>query len=225
MIRKLETAIIYMPNIMIDGPVGQLEVLYTRSPKADAPLAIVMHPHPEHGGTMHNKVVYTMSKVFQDLGFHVVRFNFRGVGKSDGNFDFGAGELQDALVVYDWFRSNNPASKELWAAGFSFGSWVAMRLLMQREGIHRFVCAGPPASVYDFSFLAPCPCAGVFIQGTFDEIVLPDGSFELAKNLSKQERIDVPCIMIEGGDHFFTGRLDIFSESMKEYIKANTESL
>lgn len=214
-----------MPSIMIDGPVGQLEVLYTQSPRAEAPLAIVMHPHPEHGGTMHNKVVYTMYKIFQALAFHVVRFNFRGVGQSEGNFDFGVGELQDALTVYDWFRSKNPDSKELWASGFSFGSWVAMRLLMQREGIYRFVCAGPPASVYDFSFLSPAPCAGMFIQGTFDEIVLPDGSFELARKLSQQDGIEVPCMMVEGGDHFFTGKLDVFSDYMVDYIRGNTESL
>ncbi len=208
-----------MPETVINGPVGRLEVRYSQAKEASAPLALILHPHPEQGGTMHNKVVYTMYKVFASLGFHVARFNFRGVGKSEGKFDFGEGELADAIHVLDWFQKQNPKHGPIWLSGFSFGSWIAMQLLMRRPDIKAFIAAGPPVNIYDFTFLAPCPRDGFIIQGNEDEIVSPKASQELAARLKKQHTIDVDFKMIEGADHFFTNKLDMFAAHMLNYIQ------
>ena len=140
-------------EIFIPGPAGRLEGKYYKNPKFGSPVAIVLQPHPQYGGSMNNKIVQTIYNIFLENDFSVIKINFRGVGKSLGTYDNGIGELTDAAAALDWLQSENPAAKTTWIAGFSFGSWLALQLLMRRPEISGFVVISPPASLYDFSFL------------------------------------------------------------------------
>jgi alpha/beta superfamily hydrolase len=111
-----------MPAIVLTGQAGRIEARYHHSRKPMAPLAIVLHPHPLQGGTMNNRVVVTLYNSFVENGFSVIRFNFRGVGKSEGIFSKGEGELTDTAAVLDWIQSINPGERPIWIAGFSFGA-------------------------------------------------------------------------------------------------------
>ena len=124
-----------MPEVIINGPEGRLECRYMPAEAADAPTALILHPEPDKGGTMNNRVTYALYQHFQSRGFAVMRFNFRGVGRSQGTYDSGDGELSDAATAMDWLQSQKPASSQCWIAGFSFGSWIGMQLMMRRPEI------------------------------------------------------------------------------------------
>ena len=173
-----------MPEVIINGPDGRLECRYMPSEVPDAPTALILHPEPDKGGTMNNRVTYALYKHFQARGFAVLRFNFRGVGRSQGEYDNGEGELSDAATAMDWLQAQNPASGQCWIAGFSFGAWIGMQLMMRRPEIHGFISVTPPAKTHDFSFLAPCPASGLIINGEQDEKVPPDSIYKLVDRLS-----------------------------------------
>ena len=116
-----------MPEVIINGPDGRLECRYMPSEVPDAPTALILHPEPDKGGTMNNRVTYSLYKHFQARGFAVLRFNFRGVGRSQGEYDNGEGELSDAATAMDWLQAQNPASRQCWIAGFSFGNTLRRR--------------------------------------------------------------------------------------------------
>jgi len=136
-----------MPDVIINGPDGRLEGRYQHSRVPNAPIAIVLHPHPQYGGTMNNKVVYALYNGFARHGFSVLRFNFRGVGRSQGGYDRGEGELSDAASALDWLQSFNQSASACWIAGFSFGAWIGMQLLMRRPEISGFVSVAPPGGL------------------------------------------------------------------------------
>jgi len=190
-----------MPEIIIPGPEGRLEARYQAGDKK-SPLCLVLHPHPRQGGTMNNKIVYNIYQAFAKLGFSTLRFNFRGVGKSQGSYDNGVGELTDAASALDWLQSENPSAKSTWIAGFSFGSWLALQLLMRRPEIAGFVTVSPPANLYDFTFLAPCPSSGLIIQGSEDKIVEIESVNELVDKLNKQKSLNITYKKFTGADHF-----------------------
>ena len=193
-----------MPELIFPGPEGRLEGRYHPQPgKPDAPLAIVLHPHPQYGGTMNNRVVYNLHYAFHKLGFTVMRFNFRGVGRSQGEFDQGIGELSDAASALDYLQAMNPNSKHCWVAGFSFGAWIGMQLLMRRPEMTGFISVAPPAKMYDFSFLAPCPSSGLIVNGTADRVAPPKDTHTLVRTLREQKGITITHEEIEGADHFF----------------------
>lgn len=212
-----------MPEHLLNSPEGKIEIRYQPAKQADAPMAIILHPHPEQGGTMNNKVVYALYQSFVEQGFHVARFNFRGVSKSTGYFDFGEGELRDAMYVLNWMRKEFPNSSRVWVAGFSFGAWVALQLVKKYPEIEHFICAGPPANVYDFSFMLPFDREGIFIQGTADTIVSPQAAQDLADKITRMSNVTVTNHMVEGADHFFAGKLDQLSLLTTNYIKQKLE--
>ena len=152
-----------MPELIINGPAGRIEARYHHERGNNNPIALILHPHPQFGGTMNNQVVYHLYYLFVQRGFSVLRFNFRGVGRSQGYFDNGPGGLADASSARDWLQLQNPDSRSCWIAGMSFGTWIAMQLLMRRPEIDGFICVAPPANLYDFSFLAPCPSSGLMV--------------------------------------------------------------
>lgn len=208
-----------MPDVFFNGPAGRIEGRYTKATDPKAPVALVLHPHPMYGGTMNNKVVYNTYKVLADNGFTVLRINFRGVGRSQGQFDNGIGEMTDAATALDWLQLNNPASSTNVIAGFSFGAWIAMQLIMRRPEINNFIAISPPVNKYDFSFLSPCPISGFIIQGDSDSIVSEEEVLELAHKLSKQKHISVGYKIINGGDHFFRTKLEEFTQSINDYVQ------
>ncbi len=207
-----------MPEVIFNGSDGRLEGRYTHGEGPTPPLAIVLHPHPLHGGTMNNRVALAMFQAFQRRGFSVLRFNFRGVGRSQGVFDHGQGELRDAASALDWMQLHNPNSRIVWCAGFSFGAWIAMQLLMRRPEIYRFVCAALPASLYDFSFLAPCPSSGLVIQGDRDIVTPTEAVRKLCERLAHQRAITIDVSVIENADHVFSKKIDELAQLVEAYI-------
>lgn len=207
-----------MPEIMFNGPEGRLEGRYSPGKDPTAPTALILHPHPQYGGTMNNKVVYYLYHLFMHRGFSVMRFNFRGVGRSQGEFDDGLGELSDAATALDWIQQQNPNSSSCWVAGFSFGAWISMQLLMRRPEIRGFISVAPPASMYDFSFLAPCPSSGLIVQGSADDVVAPDSVEKLAEKLQAQRAITIDYEEIEGANHFFEGQLEEMVRRVSAYM-------
>ena len=154
--------------------------------------------------------------------FSVCRFNFRGVGKSDGEFDNGQGELADAAAALDWLERENFDNSQCWISGFSFGSLIAMQLLMRRPEINRFIIISPQPNVYDFSFLSPCPTSGLMIYGKKDELVPLEYITELGKRLSAQKGIKVEFQSIINANHFFTKSENLLIKSLDNYIKKET---
>jgi hypothetical protein len=214
-----------MPEVMLSGPAGRLEARYQPHSDPKAPLALILHPHPRpddnpaNRGTMNNKVVYVLFHTFVRAGYSVMRFNFRGVGKSQGEYDKGEGELADAAAALDWLQQQNPDTSRTVVAGFSFGAWIGMQLLMRRPEISRFISVAPPANKYDFSFLAPCPSSGMIITGNRDSIVPEPAVKGLVTKLAKQKDLQIDYRVVEGVDHFFTGRLDDLMGHVDDYLK------
>ena len=208
-----------MVDLLIPGPEGKIEAKYSHNNKDDSPIVIILHPDPSKGGTMHTKIIFKMYKIFIKAGFSTIRFNFRGVGKSEGFFDDGEGELSDAASVLDWLQQYNTNSKICWVAGFSFGSWVAMQLLMRRPEINGFVCVSPPANLKDFGFLAPCPSSGMIIHGDKDNIASYDSARILSEKLQKQKKVEIIFKPIKGADHYYENNKEEFNSIVDEYIK------
>ncbi|MSP20449.1 MAG: alpha/beta fold hydrolase [Alphaproteobacteria bacterium] len=213
-----------MPEVVINGPEGRIEARYQKAASATAPVALVMHPHPRFGGTMNNKVVYNIFHALARSGFAVLRFNFRGVGKSQGTFDNGEGELADSAAALDWLQTYHPSASQTWVSGFSFGAWIAMQLLMRRPEISSFISVAPPANIYDFGFLAPCPSSGLIIQGSGDEVVPEPDVLKLATRLKAQRGIGIEYKTIAGADHFFEGKLEEMSAMIERYADTTVKA-
>ncbi|MBY8975216.1 alpha/beta hydrolase [Rhodobacteraceae bacterium NNCM2] len=208
-----------MPEVIFPGPEGRLEGRYHPQPEKDAPIAIILHPHPQFGGNMNNRVTYALHYAFKDLGFTVMRFNFRGVGRSQGEFDQGVGELSDAASALDYLQAMHPAAKACWVAGFSFGAWIGMQLLMRRPEINGFISASPPANMYDFTFLAPCPSSGLIINGDNDRIAPMEDVEKLSAKLKSQKGITITHSIVEGANHFFDPGLETMIQRTKDYVE------
>jgi hypothetical protein len=207
-----------MPEILFTGPAGRLEGRYSPGKSPTAPIALVLHPHPQHGGTMNNKVVYSMYNAFAKRDFATMRFNFRGVGRSQGTYDRGEGELADAAAALDWMQNCNPNCRTVWVAGFSFGSWIGMQLLMRRPEIDTFISVAPPANLLDFNFLAPCPTSGMMIHGEADELVPEASVAKLVHKLSHQRGIKIDYRIVPGASHFFNDHLAQLNAHVENYL-------
>lgn len=207
-----------MPELIINGPAGRLEGRYHQASASDAPVALILHPHPLHGGSMNNKVTYLTYQAFVQKGFTVMRFNFRGVGRSEGVYDEGEGELSDAATFLDWLQAFRPNARSFWVSGFSFGAWVGMQLLMRRPEVRGFISIAPPANMYDFSFLAPCPISGMIIHGSQDDIVPPESVKLLIEKLSKQRGITITHDIISGAGHFFKEHMLELNQQILQYL-------
>ena len=147
---------------------------------------------------MNHQIIYQLYYAFVHRNFSVLRFNFRGVGRSQGSFDHGQGELSDAASALDWAQSINPEARSCWIAGFSFGAWIGMQLLMRRPEIEGFISIAPPANLYDFSFLAPCPSSGLIIHGDKDAVVPHKDVTGLVDKLKTQKGIVIEQKVVTG---------------------------
>ena len=207
-------------EVFIPGPSGRIQAKYFKSKDFGAPVALVLSPHPQYGGTMNNRIVYESYNCFYKNGFSVIRINFRGVEKSDGIFDNGQGELSDAAAALDWIEKENPDYSQCWVSGFSFGSLICMQLIMRRPEVNRFISISPQPNVYDFTFLAPCPISGLVIYGKNDELVPEDSILTLKKRLSNQKNIDVKFDLIQNANHFYKGKEKELTALINRYIKS-----
>ena len=211
----------YIKNqeIFIPGPSGRIQAKYFKNEKQGTPVALVLQPHPQYGGTMNNRIVYETYNCFYKNNFSVIRINFRGVGKSDGIFDNGQGELSDAAAALDWIEKENPGYSQCWVSGFSFGALICMQLIMRRPEVNKFIAISPQPNVYDFTFLAPCPISGLITIGKNDELVQIDSILNLKKRLSVQKNINVKFDSIPNANHFYKGKEKDLANSIDQYIK------
>ena len=207
-----------MPDIILPGPAGRIEARYQRQKAPGAPMALVLHSHPQFGGTMNNPLVYDLFHMFHGLGCTAVRFNFRGVGRSQGTFDSGSGELSDAAAILDWMNTLYPNPSFVWVCGISFGAWIGMQLLMRRPEVEGFISIAPPANLYDFSFLAPCPSSGLIVHGEKDAVVPPKDVNTLVEKLKTQKGIVIDQQIIPGANHFFDGKLEPLMQTVTGYL-------
>jgi len=210
-----------MPEILLNGPVGRLEAHYTHNNAATSPSILILHAHPGHGGNMNNPLTLKLHKIFSDNGFSSLRFNFRGVGKSDGEHDGSEGELADSAIALDWIQSQNQSSDEYWICGISFGAWIGMQLLMRRPEITKFILVGPPAGKYDFNFLAPCPSSGLIFSGEKDNLIDHNVLQNLVKKLNEQSSVNIKHEIVKNSDHFFSGNELTIIQKVNNYIKKN----
>ena len=209
-----------MPEVIINGPAGRIEGKYHQSNNPKAPVALVLHPHPLHGGTMNNKITYNLYKAFVNNGFSVLRINFRGVGKSQGKFDNGVGELLDATAVMNWLHDQNMEASEYWIGGFSFGSWIALQLVMRRPEIENYILIAPPVGKYDFNFIVPCTSSGLLVQGDKDEISKEPDTSKLAEKLAARDGAEIIYKTVAGADHFFKDQVEEFEAIIDNHIKS-----
>jgi uncharacterized protein len=193
-----------MPSVIFPGPEGRLEGRFQPGTRPRAPVAMILHPHPQAGGTMNDRTT--------------LRFNFRGVGRSQGSFDNGIGELSDAAAALDWVQSIHPEASVTWIGGYSFGALIGMQLLMRRPEIRGFISVAPPANMYDFSFLAPCPASGIIVQGVQDTVVTPGAVQKLVDKLRTQRHITIHHDEIPRANHFFEHELDEMMRSVDNYL-------
>lgn len=191
-------------NFFLEGPAGRLEaILWTPSAGARPPLAaVVCHPHPLYGGTMHNKVIYQAAKSLDALGIPVLRFNFRGAGLSAGEHDRGRGEQGDVRAALDFLSTEFPGVPLL-LAGFSFGSLVGLRVGCEDSRVSHLIGLGIPVNRSDFSFLSQCKKPKLFVQGSNDE----HGAIEKVRALVASLSGENHLVVVEGADHFFAGKL------------------
>jgi len=207
-----------MPEVILTGAAGRIEARYTAGKTENAPIALILHPHPKAGGHMNNPVTVQLFHLFMTRGFSVLRFNFRGVGKSQGEFDAGIGELADAATALDWLQAKNPTASQFWVAGYSFGAYIGMQLLMRRPETDGFISVSPPTNAYDFSFLAPCPASGLFLHGANDTIVPPPEVDRVVAKLRSQKGIVIDHELVDNANHFWTDQLSEVEYHVGSYL-------
>lgn len=202
-------------RLHIPGPVGGLEAIYEIPDDEDevAGIAVVCHPHPQHGGTMHNKVAHTLARAFLRSGFAVLRFNFRGTEASEGSYDNGVGELDDALAALDWIKERHPG-QPAWLAGFSFGAAIAVRAAVATP-VAGLVSVAPAIYRFASNLDGQPDCPWLIIQGDEDELVEVDETVEWVDSLAPGPEL----LIMTGAEHFFHGRLQELREAVMAFVR------
>lgn len=207
-------------NLFIPATHGRLEAIYRPKSNHAEQVALVMHPHPQHGGTMHNKVVFRAAKALNECGFETLRFNFRGVGLSTGEFDEGRGECADAQVALDYLLDSQPNAREVIVAGFSFGSIVGLRVGCSDERVDSLVAIGAPARIGNLDFLADCAKPKIFIHGTEDDIAPLAPLEEFLATLPAESNFQIE--RIAGAGHFFDNHASELMQTIKNFVGGAT---
>jgi len=210
-------------SLFLDGPAGRLEALLNAGAEDATHAAVVCHPHPLFGGTLHNKVVFHTMKALNSFGFPVLRFNFRGTGLSEGEHDKGVGEVEDVRKALDWLDAE--FHLPIVFAGFSFGSAVGLRAACADKRVRAVIGVGTPVApvaadteeprVYTFDFLQDCPKPKLFVSGARDQFGPRAKLQALVDSLPEPKKL----VVIEGADHFFEGRLRELREAIEAWVK------
>jgi uncharacterized protein len=220
LLRTVATERLQAERLALAGPAGKLQALIETPVVEGVPAAaartfgVVCHPHPLYGGTLDNKVVWTLARVFQQLGAPTIRFNFRGVDASAGSYDEGRGETADALAVIAYGRQRFPAAA-LWLAGFSFGGVIALRAAAEAHPA-RLVTVAPGINKLDALAAAPPACPWLIVQGDADDVVPPEAVLGWARTLSPAPTLRV----LKGAGHFFHGRINELRDTVLDYMRA-----
>ena len=207
-----------MPEVILTGAAGRIEAAYSPGKTDNAPIALILHPHPKTQGHMNNAVTVALYRVFMKRGFATLRYNSRGVGKSQGEFDSGVGELSDAATALDWLQTTNPTSSQCWVAGYQYGAYIGMQLLMRRPETDGFISVTPPANVYDFTFLAPCPASGLILHGAADTVAPPADVDRMVAKLRTQKGITIAYELVPGATHFWADHLADVENRSARYV-------
>ena len=207
-------------SLFLDGTAGRLEALLNLGAPDASYSAVVCHPHPLHGGTMHNKVVYHAAKALSSFGFPVLRFNFRGTGLSEGTHEEGRGEVDDVISAVDFLWNEYPQRPILFA-GFSFGAATGLRACCPDPRIAGLISLGTPVAaegrIYIYDFLQACVKPKLFVSGTVD----PFGPVDHLKRLVELAAAPKRLVLIDGAEHFFVGKLAAMQSAIREWVEAN----
>jgi len=209
-------------SLFLNGPVGRLEAVLNEGTSEAKYAALVCHPHPVYGGTLHNKVVFHTMKALNHFGFPVLRFNFRGAGLSQGEHNHGRGEMDDVRTALDWL--DNEFHLPIFFAGFSFGSVVGMQIACPDARVTTLIALGLPVSPiddrrYNFEFLHHCPKPKLFISGSQDQYAPRQELERVVQSLPQPRELKI----IENADHFFEGKLQEMRSSVEHWIKKQLE--
>jgi len=210
-------------SVFIEGPAGKLEGIFWDPSRAHSPnakpaiAAVVCHPHPLFGGTMHNKVVYQVARTLDRVGVPSLRFNFRGVGLSAGKHDRGHGERADVRAALDFVAAEFP-DVPLLVAGFSFGCWVGLRVGSEDSRVTELVGVGPPVNDSDFSYLAKTEKPRLFILGEKDQYGSPEQLEKLIATFPKPVQRETKAVIVPGADHFFVGQLNEVDAALSTWL-------
>ena len=202
-------------HVDLYGSAGRLEALY-RELQDPAGIAVICHPHPMGGGTLHNKVVFRAARGLENANIATLRFNFRGVGASAGKHDEGEGEQGDVMAAIEWAKKKHPG-KKLIVGGFSFGAWVASRVACELPEVDAIFLIGTPVNKYDFGHLRACEKPILFLHGTDDEY----GDVEKLEKLGESVR-NAESVIVTGADHFFSKQLDAVDETIRQWAEEVT---
>lgn len=203
-------------EFVLTGPVGRLDCL------SDVPepgternaTAVLCHPHPRNGGTMRNKVVTIMERALREMGLATVRFNFRGVGESEGEYDGGVGETEDLKAIVEWVLRVRPDT-ELWLGGFSFGAYVTVRAA-QDLPVRQLITIAPPVERYGFRDCVPPNCPWLVVQGDEDDVISPAAVTDWINSLDQKPDL----VMMEGTGHFFHRRMMDLRGLIKNHVQS-----
>jgi alpha/beta superfamily hydrolase len=203
-------------NLLIPAPHGRLEAIYRPRNEQAERVALVLHPHPLYGGTMHNKVVFRAAKALEESGYETLRFNFRGVGSSTGEFDDERGEAEDALIALNYLLENQPRAREVIVAGFSFGSIIGLRVGCPDSRVQRLIAIGVPARMGNLDFLRECMKPKLFVHGVEDDTAPIKPLEEFLSNLPQNNNYQL--VRIEGAGHFFDDHAKELMEAIKSFV-------
>jgi uncharacterized protein len=203
-------------NLFIPATHGRLEAIYRPKNERAERVALVLHPHPQFGGTMHNKVVFRAAKALQESAYETLRFNFRGVGLSTGEYDDGKGEYEDAAIALDYLINDQPHAREVIVAGFSFGSVIGLRLGCSDARVQRLIAIGVPVRLGNLDFLSACVKPKLFIHGAQDEVAPLNPLAAYLSTLPASSNYQL--VRIGGAGHFFDDQADELAQAIKRFV-------
>ncbi len=214
-----------MVDIIISGESGKLHAVYHQSSQPEAPLAVVLSGNPKQKCHMNDRVSYAMFRAFMDIGFSVVRFNYRGVGDSEGHIGTTADNMLDIATVIDWIQNHNEDSTKIWLAGNQMGAWYVLLAMMRRPEVTGFALVSPDSAVSDFAFLSPRPNRGLLLQGAMESDEARAFAAHLTQVLKKQAQIDLETIRVKGADATYSQPADLrqMYNDLKAYVGRENE--
>ncbi len=209
-----------MVDIIIPGEAGKLHAVYHKSSAEAAPLAVVLSGNPRNGHHMNDRASYAIFRAFMDIGFSVVRFNYRGVRDSDGAIGTTSENMLDIATVIDWIQNHNEDSDKIWLAGHNLGAWYVLQAMMRRPEVSGFALVSPDAAVADFAFLSPRPNRGLLLQGAAEGDDARAFATHLTQVLKKQAQIDLETIRVKNADANYSDGADLrqMYNDLKAYV-------